>query len=461
MELCWCCRFIAIGLILLTLAYIGMVVLLKFFVSQECLDPCNSNSEGVDNTILQWSSDFFVSLFCVVFALHLSLVRASVQKSAILAQIFMGGAFALSGIGSWIYPNSGLDDNGGMLGFWIVWTGSSIFFAISGLAMAHFALSVTLDLYPVEYNSCCATTSRLDRRPISGCCYCLPHPYLVACCEILLALSLSAFLTGAVWCSVSEDLQVATVVDDLDATSEINTCLTILYYTGHFALPVTYALLWFPVGCLLRAACLHWPQTILGLPTHVAAGMAMVLQWTVGAMFPVYWIVTAVIYETTHQQQQQPITITTTSETFLELGQRVYGSVIYHWGMLLTMYCLHNLSLGLPEWCLEEEEKDQELDEEQEEEEEEEQRHRHRQKQQNNDDDDVPTCWTLEWILCQIGFGPENDPSSNRHYHHQRRQDERRLTRSCSKTVTSIPERKKKKTNLKNHFCQSCGKVKR
>jgi hypothetical protein len=38
-------------------------------------------------------------------------------KSAILAQVFVGGAFVLSGIGSWRYRNSGLYDNGTMLGF--------------------------------------------------------------------------------------------------------------------------------------------------------------------------------------------------------------------------------------------------------------------------------------------------------------------------------------------------------
>merc|ERR1712238_537787 len=73
-------------------------------------------SEGVDNTILNWSSDFFVAIWMFVFAFHLSICRKTtpstggkgerrstnevVMDSGILAQIFIGGAFVLSGIGS-------------------------------------------------------------------------------------------------------------------------------------------------------------------------------------------------------------------------------------------------------------------------------------------------------------------------------------------------------------------------
>jgi hypothetical protein len=96
--------------------------------------------------------------------------------------------------------------------------------------------------------------------------------------------------------------------------------------------------------------------------------MAMLLQWSVGSVFPVYIMVTVLIRERTYQP---PISIT----TFLELWKRVYGSVINHWGMLLTLYCLHNVSLGLPEGCLDEE------------------------KEPEEDDDDEPTRFSMEWLL--------------------------------------------------------------
>jgi hypothetical protein len=382
MKLCCCCRFLTAGLLFLTLSYVGMVVLMKYYLRNDCLDgddaaaesttststPDNGcMAEGVDNTILNWSSDLFVAFFCFVFALHLSLIPTEVRKSAVLALVFLGGSFILAGIGHWMYPNSGLDDDQGLLGFWIVWMGSNVFAVISGLGTAHFALSVTRNVNPVRFNPCWASSSR-DRRGT-----CFPSRYIVAVCELLLVLSLSIFLTGGVWCSVSSELQVDTLVDEVEAgTSDVHACFSLMFY-GDLALHVTYALLWLPVGFLLRAASWQWPQTILGLPTHMAAGTAMVLQWSAGSMFPVYLMITAAIRRHRNDDNNDE-----EEETFLQLWQRVYGSVIYHWGMLLTLYCLHNLAYGLPKGCIEE---------------------------------DHPAPWSMEWLLCKLGFGPENDPS--------------------------------------------------
>jgi hypothetical protein len=160
------------------------------------------------------------------------------------------------------------------------------------------------------------------------------------------------------------------------------------------------------VGFLLRAACLQRPQVIWGLPTHVAAGMAMVLQWSVGSMFPVYIMVTVLIRERTYQP---PISIT----TFLELWQRVYGSVINHWGMLLTLYCLHNVSLGLPEGCLDEE------------------------KEPEEDDDDEPTRFSMEWngSCAKLDLDLKMIPPP---VHSMTAKQKRRMSiQSCSKTTTT------------------------
>ncbi|KAG7344641.1 hypothetical protein IV203_019027 [Nitzschia inconspicua] len=379
---CCCCRFLTAGLLFLTLSYVGMVVLLKYFLPRDCLEDnvvdddveggdeeseSNCYTEGVDNTILNWSSDFFVSFFCFCYAFHLALVRTRVHKSAILVQVFMGGAFVLMGIDNWMYPNSGLDDNQGLLGYWVVWIGSSVFFTISGLGMAQFALSVTRNLNPVRFNMCWATSS-LD---LPGTCF--PHRYIIAFCEVLLVASLSVFVTGGVWCSVSSELHVSTVLDDAEpttTTADINTCFRLMDY-GDLALQVSYALLWLPVGLLLRAAAMQWPVTILGLPTHLAAGTGILLQWSVGSMYPFYLMVTVWIRDGDGDA----------GETFFQLWHRVYGTVVYHWGMLLTFYCLHNLAYGLPEGVIVE---------------------------------DKPSPWSMEWFLCKIGFGPENDPTNKK-----------------------------------------------
>jgi hypothetical protein len=71
------------------------------------------------------------------------------------------------------------------------------------------------------------------------------------------------------------------------------------------------------------------------------------------------------------------------NKSYFDLWNELYGSVIFHWGMLLTMYCLHNISYGLPVGCLE-----------------------------GDLEEDKPPKFSMEWFLCKIGFGPENDPTS-------------------------------------------------
>jgi hypothetical protein len=295
----------------------------------------------------------------------------------------MGGSFFLKGIGHWMYPNSGVDDNQGMLGHWIVSIGAAIFFTMSALSMAHFALMSTRNLHPIRDNLCCARNSPNHRRS------CFPSKWNVAAAEFILVVALSGLLTGGVWCSVTPDLQIKSIVDDAEPTDDVNMCLAVMEHSG-IALHIAYALLWIPVGLMLRSACLQWPLTILGLPTNIAASLAILLQWSVGSMYPVYLWATVMIRGGD-------------DESFLELWQRVYGSVLYHWGMLLTLYCFHNISNGLPEGC-------------------------------HPGDDEGPPAWSMEWFLCQIGFGPENDPEN--------RVDETKNKNSSSRSVTTEKSKK-------------------
>ena len=146
----------------------------------------------------------------------------------------MGGSFILNSIGHVMYPNNGIDDNVGMLGYWIVSIGSNIFWTISGLSTSQFALSITKNVNPVRYNFCWAASS--IERPST----CFPNKYIMIFCQLLLIISLSTFITGGVWCSVSTELQVNTIQDDFQPTSEINTCYVLMYY-GELAVQASYA----------------------------------------------------------------------------------------------------------------------------------------------------------------------------------------------------------------------------
>ena len=94
-----------------------------------------------------------------------------------------------------------------------------------------------------------------------------------------------------------------------------------------------YALLWLPVGFLLKAASQQRPVMVLGLPTPIATMIAMAAQWTVGSMLLVFLFF---------------VDFVTTQIDYFDAWNMIYGTVLYHWGMLMTLYCLHNLSYGLP-----------------------------------------------------------------------------------------------------------------
>jgi hypothetical protein len=299
--------FVTVGLFLLTALYVGMVALIKYLSPVECLDDSSScQSEAVDNTILNWASDFFVAFWCFIFALHLSFSggpNADVRKMAILSQIFMGGAFVAVGVGHWLYPNSGLDDNSGMLGYWILWIMFAIFFTSSAFGMSHFAVK--------------ASGKRNIWAPLAG---------------LLLFLSLCGFFTGSIWCSTKADLQANEIEDNIDPADEIHVCFDIAYYSMA-AMNFTYALLWLPVGLLLKAASKQQPVVVLGLPTPIAAIVAIVTQWTVGSILVVILFFTDLF---------------SPKLDYFDVSNVIYGTVLYHWAMLVTLYCLHNLSYGLP-----------------------------------------------------------------------------------------------------------------
>eukprot|EP00535_Pseudo-nitzschia_heimii_P007491 CAMPEP_0197183922 /NCGR_PEP_ID=MMETSP1423-20130617/8763_1 /TAXON_ID=476441 /ORGANISM="Pseudo-nitzschia heimii, Strain UNC1101" /LENGTH=398 /DNA_ID=CAMNT_0042634599 /DNA_START=150 /DNA_END=1346 /DNA_ORIENTATION=+ len=318
--------FTTFGLLVLTALYIGMVVALHYKSPRDCLlgdnvgyEDASCQSEGVDNTILNWASDFFVAFWTFVFGLHLSVgakPNTGVRKSGILSQVFMGGAFAMAGVGNWLYPNSGADDGHGMVAYWIVQIFVAVFFAASGIGMAQFTLNSSRDTDPNLKTSVCAE----DR--------------LVLPCVVLLMMSMIGFLAGSIMCSLETDIQTTDKFDDYEPTIEpLHVCFAVAKYS-EAAMNLAYALLWLPVGSLLRATAQEEPKLVLGLPTPIAAMIAMLTQWTVGSilLLLLFWM---------DLGSAKP-------DNNFDAWNAIYGTVLYHWGMLTTLYCFHNLSFGLP-----------------------------------------------------------------------------------------------------------------
>ena len=318
-------RFLSIGILGVTVAYLALVVSLELFSPVECLDePCSS--EGVDNTVVSWGTDYFLSLALFGFAIHLCLAdkQRAVRLSGILAQIFMGGSFVLDGINHWMYANNGVNDGYGMAPFWLIALVSSVFFTCSGMSHAYFAKE---------------TTNQLSKLLKSCCC---PDWFLVIY-QICLVLSCTGNMVGCLWCVLSPKLHVDSVIDEIDELAldeehPLPVCIRIVTIS-QVSLYLSYALLWIPAGLLLKAAARQNPKQILGLSTPFAAGSIVLLQWTVGAMYFVCLMFASWVRNGAGNAFDY--------NEFMELFQKTYGTQVMHYGMLMTFYCSHNLSWTL------------------------------------------------------------------------------------------------------------------
>jgi hypothetical protein len=310
------------GLLIVAVSYLGFVLSLRFVLSEECLvEPCQS--EGVDDTYLAWGSDFFVAAVCFLLGIHLHCFKRSTRRSGTVAHVFMAGSFALTGFRARFYSNGGQTDNMGMLEHWVVGAVATVFLTLSATAQAYFAMETA------------ALTPRSK------------HPF---CAFFFMRLWLAAIIltaiiniVGSVWCSLTEHLQTDELVDNYQDNlywNERHVCLQLIGFSENF-IWLPYALLWIPVGLLLRAAALHQPSKVLGLSNARAALGAVGFQWITGSM---YLVVVSFVSWIRNEMEL------TDDETFLQLWNRVYGVEMFHLGMLLSTYCAHNLvwTLTLP-----------------------------------------------------------------------------------------------------------------
>lgn len=306
---------IPVGLVFFASLYIAVIVVFKLIPGESCLDePCQS--EGVDDSVANWGSDFFVAGACLLFGVHLQVFRNGARKTAILAQIFVAASFILMGQTHMLHGNDGSTDNTGLKSFWVITAISSYALAFSACCHSSFAIQVA------------ASRKTLNASFVY---FILARVLTVAMCAAAMAV-----IAGCAWCATSPELQTDQVRDfDADSAdfSENPRCIQIVR-TSTPAMWFVYALLWIPMSGLLRGASRELSQNILGLPTGRAALLASVFQWSTGSMFLV--IISAISW-------YQDL-----GANFIELWDKVYGAEIFHFGILMTMYCAHNLAWTFP-----------------------------------------------------------------------------------------------------------------
>lgn len=79
------------GILCLTLLYLAFVLPIAFLSPVECLDgPCNS--EGLDNSVLGWATDFLIALLMALFGLHLFFAQPLPHWSVWELPTFWGGS---------------------------------------------------------------------------------------------------------------------------------------------------------------------------------------------------------------------------------------------------------------------------------------------------------------------------------------------------------------------------------
>lgn len=310
-----------VGLVAITLLYAGFSAATHLLLP-ECLDePCRT--EGVDNSISMWAGDFFVALFIFLFGLHLKIYNSNARKSSILAQIFMSGSFTLMGIARWKYPNNASTDMLGLKEYWLVWAVSTAFFAFS--ACCHMSLSVESTV----------GVSKLHKPWCAG--------LLVRIWLAVVVISSLVNIVGCVWCYSSPSIHTDDLHDEEDDNlpfEEKDLCIQMVY-ASEFVMWLSYALLWVPVGLLLKCATRQNAGSFLWLPASAAAGLAVFFQCVASMVFVcvpfVAWVRPVMESDGDEVENLE-------RETALELWNRIYGSEIFHYTILMTFCCAHTLS---------------------------------------------------------------------------------------------------------------------
>ena len=127
------------SIVFLTLTYI-VFCLIVGFVHPKCIVDGVENpqcgEEGYDNTVLSWTSDFFVGVIFTFFAILLYL-KTSKRILTSISFLLLSIVFIIQGFIGRYFGNSGLDDGKGQIGFYILMFITYVFWTVSALPIAY------------------------------------------------------------------------------------------------------------------------------------------------------------------------------------------------------------------------------------------------------------------------------------------------------------------------------------
>jgi hypothetical protein len=325
-----------LGVVIVTLLYAIFTVAVALLSPVECLEePCNS--EGLDSSVLGWATDFYLAASLTVFGLNIWWKSSSSSSTccsccgsddqhqqpnnngscaAVITLLCMSVAYVLGGIGHSVYTNSGFDDNAGQQEFYIVWAVAFTFQTVSVQQTYRFIQQqVSLSSSSLSIPTC------LDR--------------FLKVALGLVFISWIVTFTGYIWCVADDSLHVDGAIDTVPPLDEndidgdvVNACLR-MALASELSWYGTFSLFWIPAGLFLRRLVQYnqQPQQLC------AATWVMIIPWTFGIMLIVYAGIASVL----------------TGQEGTAVYEKIYGAVVYHYGMLLGYFLFHNIVLSLIE----------------------------------------------------------------------------------------------------------------
>ena len=343
--------------VVLTVIYISFVCIVSNFAPECVHQPCNS--EGLDNTTVGWATDFFVSVAMFISAIHLILCRNNddrrqVDKAAISSQIYMGIAYLFGGIVHLFFPNSGWGDGYGMLEFYITWALAYTFTTLSAVAHFRFIMNLTKNMNQdlqqqevVEGRGYQVTKEKNDRTsPTKNKSF--DTTSLEICLALVLVSAIGIF-AGCLWCSLIPSMHTRDIIDEYPNFSQFDNddgksspsdeamCIRLMM-NSEVLLFIFYPLLWIPASNLLLNVINHQKKkklqessSLWGMSNSLATILIPITQWTIGFSYIIYIAIASMLLDV-------DITI---------LYPKVFGSIVSHYGSLITFYFTHHLAYTL------------------------------------------------------------------------------------------------------------------
>lgn len=303
------------GVLILTLVYTTFTLIVENGVRGDCIhEPCNS--EGIDNTTSGWATDFFIGVTMFGLCAHLERLRSAnnilVRRSGVLGIAFMGFGYIFGGSAHLLFFNSGAGDGRAHPGFFVTWILS--FVGLTGSACFHtyFVHQVWADIKP---------ESSKTSSPIKGT---IGIKFILA----MLVVAFFGITLGCLWCLVQPEIHTSQLIDTFDGVDQTPTCTALItYFEGSWY--ILYASLWIPGGVLLsRCVASVDVSSVWGLSTRWAALSLPIIQWTIGFMYLIWVYIYA----------------TMTGRNLGAVYTSAEGPVVYHFGVLLTMFAVHSMT---------------------------------------------------------------------------------------------------------------------